>query len=169
MTGGQRTTVASALHEYLVTTGRFRWRPLRGDAPEWVPEEADGRVGDGAKPTETTTRLTTETVSLESQEVTRQSETAEARTAETSTSGPDHTAHPVRLRAYTVGGTAAGRQWSLGPSTPSPQSATLAEHPAAGNRRRAAGLLAGVETPTATTRLTTETETLSTPHTVTPR
>jgi hypothetical protein len=48
MTGGQRATVASALHEYLVTTGRFRWRPLRGDAPEWVPEEADGSVGDGA-------------------------------------------------------------------------------------------------------------------------
>ena len=119
------------------------------------------------KPTETTTRPTTETVSLESQ-VTRQSETAEARTAETSTRGPDHTAHPVRLKAYTVGGTAAGRQWSLGPSTPSPQSATLAEHPAAGNRRRAAGLLAGVVTPTATTRLTTETESL-TPHTVTPR
>ena len=47
MTGGQRATVASALHEYLVTTGRFRWRPLRGDAPEWVPE-ADGSVGDGA-------------------------------------------------------------------------------------------------------------------------
>ena len=47
MTGGQRTTVASALHEYLVTTGRFRWRPLRGGAAEWVPE-ADGGVGGGA-------------------------------------------------------------------------------------------------------------------------